>query len=115
MNIILSTCVGSGDNFLNREISEKNPFDYIIIDECAQATESLCWISILQGKKLILAGDHLQLPPTIKSKEAEYILSYTLFDRLINIYGEKCCKMLKIQYRMNEIIMNFPSNELYYD
>jgi predicted DNA helicase len=113
MNIILSTCVGSGDNFLNREISEKNPFDYIIIDECAQATESLCWISILQGKKLILAGDHLQLPPTIKSKEAEYILSYTLFDRLINIYGEKCCKMLKIQYRMNEIIMNFSSKELY--
>ena len=113
MNIILSTCVGSGDNFLNREISEKNPFDYIIIDECAQATESLCWISILQGKKLILAGDHLQLPPTIKSKEAEYILSYTLFDRLINIYGDKCCKMLNIQYRMNEIIMNFPSNELY--
>ena len=85
----------------------------IIIDECAQATESLCWISILQGKKLILAGDHLQLPPTIKSKEAEYILSYTLFDRLINIYGDKCCKMLNIQYRMNEIIMNFPSNELY--
>ena len=47
-----------------------------------QATECLCWISILLGKKLILAGDHFQLPATIKSKEAEYILSYTLFDRL---------------------------------
>ena len=113
MNIILATCVGSGENYLNHEISENNPFDYIIIDECAQATECLCWISILQGKKLILAGDHLQLPPTIKSKEAEYILSYTLFDRLIKIYGDKCCRMLTIQYRMNEKIMKFSSDELY--
>ena len=82
-NIILSTCISSGENYLSMAISKENPFDYIIIDECAQGTEGLCWVPILQGKKAILAGDHLQLPPTIKSKNAEYVLSYTLFDRMI--------------------------------
>ena len=108
-NVILSTCVGSGETFL----SMMDPFDYVVIDECAQATEALCWIPILKGTKLILAGDHLQLPPTIKSKEAEYVLSYTLFDRMMKVYGDKCCRMLNTQYRMNENIMNFSSKELY--
>lgn len=110
-NVILATCVGSGEKKLQYSITQ--PFDYVIIDECAQGTECLCWISILQGKKLILAGDHLQLPPTIKSKEAEYILGYTLFDRLMDMYGQDVSRMLTIQYRMHELIMNFSSKELY--
>ena len=114
-NIILSTCVSSGENYLNIAISKENPFDYVIIDECAQATECLCWIPILQGKKVILAGDHLQLPPTIKSKNAEYVLSYTLFDRMISTYGDKVTRLLDTQYRMNENIMKFSSIELYED
>jgi predicted DNA helicase len=96
-------------------ISKENPFDYIIIDECAQGTEGLCWVPILQGKKAILAGDHLQLPPTIKSKNAEYVLSYTLFDRMISTYGDKVTRLLNTQYRMNEQIMKFSSIELYED
>lgn len=112
-NVILATCVGSGENYLSMAISHETPFDYVIIDECAQATECLCWIPILQGKKLILAGDHLQLPPTIKSKDAEYVLSYTLFDRMISLYGDLCTRLLNTQYRMNEKIMKFSSEELY--
>ena len=114
-NIILSTCISSGENYLNLAISKENPFDYIIIDECAQGTECLCWVPILQGKKAILAGDHLQLPPTIKSKNAEYVLSYTLFDRMISTYGDKVTRLLNTQYRMNEKIMKFSSVELYED
>ena len=114
-NIILSTCVSSGENYLNMAISKENPFDYIVIDECAQGTECLCWVPILQGKKAILAGDHLQLPPTIKSKNAEYVLSYTLFDRMISTYGDKVTRLLNTQYRMNEKIMKFSSEELYED
>ena len=114
-NIILSTCVSSGENYLNMAISKENPFDYIVIDECAQGTECLCWVPILQGKKAILAGDHLQLPPTIKSKNAEYVLSYTLFDRMISTYGDKVTRLLNTQYRMNEKIMKFSSEELYGD
>ena len=114
-NIILSTCISSGENYLNLAISKENPFDYIIIDECAQGTECLCWVPILQGKKAILAGDHLQLPPTIKSKNAEYVLSYTLFDRMISTYGDKVTRLLNTQYRMNEKIMKFSSLELYED
>ena len=114
-NIILSTCVSSGENYLNLAISKENPFDYIIIDECAQGTECLCWVPLLQGKKAILAGDHLQLPPTIKSKNAEYVLSYTLFDRMISTYGNKVTRLLDTQYRMNEKIMKFSSQELYED
>ena len=114
-NIIVSTCVSSGENYLNMAISKENPFDYIVIDECAQGTECLCWVPILQGKKAILAGDHLQLPPTIKSKNAEYVLSYTLFDRMISTYGDKVTRLLNTQYRMNEKIMKFSSEELYED
>ena len=114
-NIILSTCISSGENYLSMAISKENPFDYIIIDECAQGTEGLCWVPILQGKKAILAGDHLQLPPTIKSKNAEYVLSFTLFDRMISTYGDKVTRLLNTQYRMNEKIMKFSSQELYED
>jgi ATP-dependent RNA/DNA helicase IGHMBP2 len=113
--VVLATCVGAGDNYLQDCISsmKSEAFDLVIIDEAAQATESLCWISILKGKKLILAGDHLQLPPTIKSKEAEKGLAFTLFDRMIKLYEEKVSKLLSIQYRMNKTIMSFSSKELY--
>jgi ATP-dependent RNA/DNA helicase IGHMBP2 len=113
--IILATCVGAANDILADMLSKttKGVFDLVIIDECAQATEAVCWNAILLAQKLVLAGDHLQLPPTIKSKEAEKELSFTLFDRMIKLYGESVSKLLNIQYRMNEAIMNFSSNELY--
>ncbi|CAF0704160.1 unnamed protein product [Brachionus calyciflorus] len=90
-------------------------FDIIIIDECSQALEASCWIPILKGaRKLILAGDHLQLPPTIMSKEAaKKGLDLTLMKRLIDTYGDDCTKMLTIQYRMNKLINNWISDRLY--
>lgn len=60
---VLATTHGAGD----RKLMNEKPFDVVIIDEAAQAVESSCWVAILKGKKLILAGDHLQLPPTINS------------------------------------------------
>lgn len=63
--------------------------------------------------RLILAGDHLQLPPTIKSKDEEKVLSFTLFDRMMRLYGERVSRLLNIQYRMNEKIMQFSSQALY--
>lgn len=91
-------------------------FDCVIIDEAAQALEAVCWIPILKStKKLILAGDHLQLPPTIKSSNEElppalkkdkkaspHTLETTLFDRLLSTYGKEVKRLLNVQYRMHE-------------
>lgn len=62
----------------------------------------------------MLAGDHLQLPPTIQSVEAERKgLGKTLFERLAGLYGEEVMSMLTVQYRMHELIMNWSSKEFY--
>ncbi|GFY80585.1 DNA-binding protein [Actinidia rufa] len=80
----------------------------------AQALEIACWIALLKGSRCILAGDHLQLPPTIQSVEAEKKgLGKTLFERLTNLYGDEITSMLTVQYRMHELIMNWSSKELY--
>lgn len=70
--------------------------------------------SICQGSRCILAGDHLQLPPTIQSVDAEKKgLGITLFERLAELYGDEVMSMLTVQYRMHELIMNWSSVELY--
>ena len=67
---ILATLTTSHDDGPLKHLSDEH-FDIIIIDECSQAMEAACWIPLIKGaKKLIIAGDHLQLPPTIISKEA---------------------------------------------
>ncbi|GAB6065216.1 IGHMBP2 family helicase [Aquifex pyrophilus] len=95
------------------EILEGYTFDVVVIDEATQATEPSCLIPLVKGKKLIMAGDHKQLPPTVLSEEAKEGLSYTLFERLIDLYGEKFYALLRIQYRMNRKIMDF-SNRMFY-
>lgn len=71
-------------------------------------------VPYLQGSRCILAGDHLQLPPTIQSVEAEKKgLGKTLFERLADLYGDEIMSMLTVQYRMHELIMNWSSGELY--
>ncbi len=96
------------------EILEGYTFDVVVIDEATQATEPSCLIPLVKGKKLIMAGDHKQLPPTVLSEEAKEGLSYTLFERLIDLYGEKFYALLRIQYRMNRKIMEF-SNRMFYE
>lgn len=101
---------GGGD-----DASRPPHFDVIIIDECSQAMEAACYVPLLHGaRKLIVAGDHLQLPPTIISKEAaEKGLDLTLMKRLIDNYGDECTRMLTTQYRMNTAIMSWVSDKLY--
>lgn len=120
--VVLATLHGAGGYQLKNET-----FDVIIIDEASQALEAQCWVPLLAAKKAVCAGDHLQLPPTIKStnsktkpkvKEGDSIikgmsLERTLFDRLLLLHGSAIKRMLTTQYRMNEKIMRFPSDELY--
>ncbi|KAG7662351.1 uncharacterized protein J8A68_004122 [[Candida] subhashii] len=114
--VIIATLHGSGSYELrNNDIV----FDTIIIDEVSQSMEPQCWIPLLLNnrfKRLVIAGDNMQLPPTIKStnKKGTSLLETTLFDRLINkLEGDKFKKLLDVQYRMNTSIMKFPSLQLY--
>lgn len=106
-DIIIATNATAGSNFL-----ENKKFDVSIIDECSQSTEPSSLISATKSKKLIMSGDHNQLPPTILSDKSKDVLSITLFQRMINKYPRNSY-MLKIQYRMNEKIMKI-SNKLFY-
>ncbi|KAN0025246.1 hypothetical protein ACTFIU_003506 [Dictyostelium citrinum] len=109
-NVILSTNTGASDSSLK----DIDNFDWVVIDECAQALEASCWIPIQKGNKLLLAGDHQQLPPTIHSMEAAKMgLSITLFERIIKQYGDQVSRLLNVQYRMNHKIMDWSSIEFY--
>jgi AAA domain/R3H domain len=89
-------------------------FDLVIIDEAAQALEAACWIPALLGKRLVLAGDHKQLPPTIKSAAAAAAgLGLTLFDRLLCAHGSGISRMLCVQYRMHADICGWASAAMY--
>ncbi|XP_073107835.1 uncharacterized protein [Elaeis guineensis] len=108
-DVVLTTLTGAFSCKL-----EGSAFDLVIIDEAAQALEVACWIALLKGSRCVLVGDHLQLPPTILSVEAEKKgLGKTLFERLASMYGEEVTSMLTVQYRMHELIMNWSSKELY--
>lgn len=108
-DVILTTLTGA----LSRQI-DGMVFDLVIIDEAAQALEVACWIAILKGSRCVLAGDHLQLPPTVQSIEAEKKgLGRTLFARLADLYEHEVMAMLTVQYRMHQLIMDWSSQELY--
>jgi ATP-dependent RNA/DNA helicase IGHMBP2 len=88
-------------------------FDVVLIDEAAQGLEAATWIPILKAKKVVFAGDHCQLPPTIKSYDAAKAgLSVTLFEKVIERRPETA-QMLQVQYRMPEDVMGF-SNDWFY-
>jgi DNA polymerase alpha-associated DNA helicase A len=119
--VVLATLHGSGGYQVRNE-----QFDMVIIDEASQALEAQCWVALLSAKKAVCAGDHLQLPPTIKSLNSKSkpkksnaegqtgsTLETTLFDRLLALHGPSIKRMLTTQYRMHEKIMRFPSDELY--
>ncbi|KAM0738836.1 hypothetical protein ACQRIT_006573 [Beauveria bassiana] len=122
--VVLATLHGAGGHQLRAE-----KFDVVIIDEASQALEAQCWVPLLSANKAVCAGDHLQLPPTIKSSNSKVALKLkdgteakpikgltletTLFDRLLALHGPSIKRMLTTQYRMHEKIMRFPSDELY--
>lgn len=105
--------VGTPASLQDRAIRDKD-FDLLVFDEATQATEPITWIPMTRVKKAVMAGDHFQLPPTVRSKEAdEKGLGVTLFERLYEILGENFKTLLERQYRMNEKIMGFSSREFY--
>jgi len=107
--VVCSTLSGALSGTLKFE-----DFDVVVIDEAAQALEAACWGAVMKAKKAVLAGDHLQLPPTVISDEAQTKgLSDTLFQRLHDTYGESIAKMLTVQYRMHSDIMQWSSDAMY--
>ena len=109
--MVLCTNAGAADYSLSHI---DKPFDVCVIDEAAMALEVSCWIPILRAKKLILAGDHCQLAPTIMSDEAAKLgLARTVFDRVVHMYGEECVRMLDTQYRMHQHISDWSSQAMY--
>ncbi|KAL0586748.1 hypothetical protein ABG067_003590 [Albugo candida] len=111
--VIFATNVGASTKLL-----KNMDFDLAIIDEAAQALEISCWIPIMRSKRVVLAGDHCQLPPTIKSKQAATDgLQVTLFDRFMErakMKGfEPIIKVLDTQYRMHNDICRWSSDAMY--
>lgn len=89
-------------------------FDLAVIDEACQCAEPSCWIPMLRADRLVLAGDHCQLPPTVISREAAGEgFSVSMQERLAELYGERICKPLLVQYRMHEEIMRHSSAQFY--
>ncbi len=107
-DIITATLVGT-NHFTIRHLQ----YHSVVIDEAAQSVEPACWIPALKGKKLIMAGDHFQLPPTIKSEQAAREgLEITLMEKTVALHPDAVV-MLNEQYRMNEMIMQYPSQVFY--
>ena len=107
--VVASTLVGA-----NSRVMEGQKFTTLFIDEAAQALEAACWIAIRRASKVIFAGDHCQLPPTVKSIAAlRGGLGKTLMERIVENKPE-VVTLLKVQYRMNEEIMRFSSDWFYH-
>ena len=105
-DVVLST-----NSMVQSELLKNFHFDVAVIDEGSQQVEPSTLIPIAKADKFYIAGDHKQLPPTIMSEEAKE-LEETLFEKLISKFPE-FSGLLRIQYRMNEKIMNFPNKEFY--
>ncbi len=106
--VITATLVGA-NHYTVRNIK----YHTVVIDEAGQALEPACWIPILKAQKLVLAGDHCQLSPTIKSNEAaQNGLSNTLLEKCVALHPESVV-LLEEQYRMNEMIMGYSSRIFY--
>lgn len=106
-DVVVTTLVGATSNRI-RDLE----FDCVVIDEATQALEPAAWIPILRAEKLVMAGDHRQLPPTVK---AAFALSNTLFEKVISRHADAdCIFFLDTQYRMDPAIVAF-SNQAFYN
>lgn len=105
--VLTCTLVGAAHPLL-----EKRKYRTVVIDEAAQALEPATWIPILKASKVILTGDPFQLPPTVKSNEAQRKgLSVTMIEKCLQRLGRT--SLLNVQYRMNEVIMGFSNQQFY--
>jgi ATP-dependent RNA/DNA helicase IGHMBP2 len=105
--VIACTLVGANSNYLGNRT-----FKTVFMDEASQALEPASWIPIMKAQRVVMAGDHWQLPPTVKSKEADKAgLGQTIFERTIKAYNIDV--MLETQYRMHPQIMAFSNKHFY--
>lgn len=106
--VVACTLAGSGSHVLSGR-----KFSTLFIDEAAQALEAACWIAMAKAGRVVLAGDHCQLPPTVKCREAlEGGLGCTLMETFVKRHP-KNVSLLRVQYRMNEAIMRFSADYFY--
>ena len=98
----------------DEEVLGDRKFDLAVIDEASQSTEPGCWIPFLRASRVVLAGDHCQLPPTIISAQAAREgFGRSLLERVVDMYAAKVTRRLDVQYRMHERIMQFSSHTFY--
>ena len=113
-DVVLCTLNMSGSRIMKDLLKEIINFDVVVIDEGSQSMEPETWIAARHAKKLIIAGDHLQLPPTVTCPEVASDLGKTLFERLIGMYPrEPVYNLLDTQYRMHKDIMNWSNMAMY--
>ncbi len=99
---------------IDEELLGNRKFDLVVIDEAGQCTEPAIWPAALRAGRLVLAGDHCQLPPTVVSAQAAREgLGVSLMERLIDKRGPTIFRRLVVQYRMHEAIMEFSSHQFY--
>ena len=99
---------------IDKELLGDRSFDWVVIDEACQCTESASWIPLLRADRILLAGDHCQLPPTVISQEAAAEgYARSMMERLIDTYGDSITRQLNVQYRMHAKIMSFSSEQFY--
>jgi ATP-dependent RNA/DNA helicase IGHMBP2 len=99
---------------IDGEVLGQRRFNLVVIDEAAQSTEPGCWIPLARADRIVLAGDHCQLPPTVLSREAlEQGYGVSMLERLASFYGGQVTRRLNVQYRMHESIMTFSAREFY--
>jgi len=112
-DVVLSTLVTSSDSGPLKNLPDDH-FHCVVIDECSQALEAACWIALPRAPKVILAGDHMQLSPTVISQKAQQRgLGLSLMERAVEKFGKEGYRLLKRQFRMHTDIMTWPSQEMY--
>ncbi len=109
--IVTATLSGAGSDVLWSS-RDCRSFDVVVVDEAAQATEAACWVAARLAPRLILAGDHQQLPPTVLCEEAS-LLKYTMMERAIKRGGDAAVTLLTVQHRMNSAIGGWVSAASY--
>lgn len=103
-----------GTTAFSEDLLGDRRFDLVVIDEACQSTEPGCWIPVLRAERIVLAGDHCQLPPTVISEQASRAgLATSMLERLVASYGDAVTRQLDTQYRMHVHIMRFSSEQFY--
>ncbi len=113
-NVLDSADIVCATVTFDEEILGDRQFDLVVIDEACQSTEPGCWVPLLRAERIVLAGDHCQLPPTVLSDQARKEgFGVSLPERLVGAWGGDINRRLNVQYRMHEDIMRFSSTEFY--